>query len=90
MQDGIAADLDGNALQGTPELVVQDRRQYTFHLGGTVNLTTRADYYWRDDFYARIFNRPIDKIESWDVVNAQVELGVEQQQLVSCAATSTT
>ena len=28
----------------------------------------------RDQFYARIFNRPIDKIDSWDVVNAQVEL----------------
>jgi iron complex outermembrane receptor protein len=49
--------------------------QYTFHLGSTMNLTARADYYWRDSFYARIFNRPIDKIDAWDVVNAQVELG---------------
>ena len=47
-----------------------------------MNLTARADYYWRDDFYARIFNRPIDKIESWDVVNAQVELELGEQQLV--------
>ena len=75
VQDGIAADLDGNSLQGTPEWSFKVGAQYTFHLGSTMNLTTRADYYWRDEFYARIFNRPIDKIDAWDVVNAQVELG---------------
>ena len=75
VQDGIAADLDGNSLQGTPEWSFKVGAQYTFHLGSTMNLTTRADYYWRDSFYARIFNRPIDKIDAWDVVNAQVELG---------------
>jgi iron complex outermembrane recepter protein len=74
VQDGVAADLDGNSLQGTPEWSFKVGAQYTFHLGSSMNLTTRADYYWRDSFYARIFNRPIDKIDSWDVVNAQVEL----------------
>jgi outer membrane receptor protein involved in Fe transport len=74
VQDGIAADLDGNSLQGTPEWSFKVGAQYTFHLGSTLNLTARADYYWRDSFYARIFNRPIDKIDAWDVVNAQVEL----------------
>ena len=48
-------------------MVVQGRRAVHFHLGSSLNLTTRADYYWRDSFYARIFNRPIDKIDSWDV-----------------------
>ena len=74
VQDGIAANLDGKSLQGTPEWSFKVGAQYTFHLGSSMNLTTRADYYWRDQFYARIFNRPIDKIDAWDVVNAQVEL----------------
>ena len=74
VQDGVAANLDGNSLQGTPEWSFKVGAQYTFHLGSSLNLTTRADYYWRDSFYARIFNRPIDKIDAWDVVNAQVEL----------------
>jgi len=74
VQDGIAADLDGNSLQGTPEWSFKVGAQYTFHLGSALNLTARADYYWRDSFYARIFNRPVDKIDAWDVVNAQVEL----------------
>ena len=74
-QDGIAADLDGNQLQSAPELSFKIGAQYTFDIGSSLSLTARADYYWRDDFYARIFNRPIDRIESWDVVNAQLELG---------------
>ena len=74
VQDGIAADLDGNSLQGTPEWSFKVGAQYTWGIGSSLSLTTRADYYWRDEFYARIFNRPIDKIDAWDVVNAQVEL----------------
>ena len=73
VQDGIAANLDGNRLQSAPEWSFKVGAQYTFGIG-SLNLTARADYYWRDDFYARIFNRPIDKIPSWDTLNAQVEL----------------
>jgi iron complex outermembrane receptor protein len=74
VQDGVAADLDGNQLPYAPELSFKVGAQYTFAIGSSLSLTARADYYWRDEFYARIFNRPIDKIDSWDVVNAQVEL----------------
>ncbi len=35
VQDGIAADLDGNSLQGTPEWSFKVGAQYTFHLGST-------------------------------------------------------
>jgi len=75
VQDGVAANLDGNQLQYAPELSFKIGAQYTFQIGSNLNLTARADYYWRDEFYARIFNQPIDKIDSWDVVNAQIELG---------------
>jgi iron complex outermembrane receptor protein len=74
VQDGIAANLHGNRLAGTPELSFKIGAQYTLGVGANLDLTARADYYWRDDFYARIFNRPIDRIESWDVLNAQLEL----------------
>jgi hypothetical protein len=33
------------------------------------------DYYWQDDMWGRNFNRdPVDKIDSWDVWNAEVKL----------------
>jgi hypothetical protein len=33
-----------------------------------------VDYYWQDDSQARIYNSPIDRIESWSNVNAQITL----------------
>lgn len=74
--DGVNADLDGNQLAYSPEWSFKVGAQYTFNLGG-MKLTPRVDYYWRDDFYARIFNKPIDKIESWDLLNAQIQFGAD-------------
>jgi len=71
--NGVEADLSGNELAGAPEFSAKIGMQYTIGLGG-MELIPRVDYYWRDSFYARIFNRPIDKIDSWDVLNAQVTL----------------
>jgi outer membrane receptor protein involved in Fe transport len=73
--NGVEADLSGNELAGAPEFSAKVGAQYTFEFGGGMSLVPRVDYYWRDSFYARIFNRPIDRIDSWDVLNAQVTLG---------------
>lgn len=72
--NGVEADLEGNELAGAPEFSVKAGVQYSFEFAN-LQLVPRIDYYWRDSFYARIFNRPIDKIDSWDVLNAQVTLG---------------
>ncbi|HEX2494493.1 MAG TPA: TonB-dependent receptor, partial [Steroidobacter sp.] len=72
--DGVPADLGGNELPSAPEFSFKVGAQYAFAVGADYALTARADYYWRSDFYARIFNQPIDKIESWDVLNAQIEI----------------
>ena len=72
--DGISVDLDGNQLQNAPEWSLSLGAQYTFTLPGDYALSTRVDYYWQDDMYGRLFNRPIDKIDSWDIWNAQANL----------------
>jgi len=74
VRDGIAQDLSGNHLGGSPEFSFKVGTQYTARIGDGLKLTPRLDYYWRDSFYARIFNQPIDKIESWGLFNGQVEL----------------
>ena len=48
--------------------------QYTFYLPQNHSLSLRLDYYWQDEMYARNFNKPVDRIESWDVWNAQASL----------------
>lgn len=72
--DGVAADLSGNQLSLSPELSFKVGAQYTFGLPKGMQLTPRIDYYWRDDFYGRIYNKPIDQIASWDLMNAQIDL----------------
>jgi outer membrane receptor protein involved in Fe transport len=71
---GIEADLDGNQLQNSPEWSVSLGAQYTFDLPADYDLSLRVDYYWQDEMYARLFNREIDKIDDWDVWNAQAYL----------------
>jgi outer membrane receptor protein involved in Fe transport len=74
ISDGIPEDLEGNSLQNSPEYSVSLGAQYTFYLPGNHSLSTRVDYYWQDEMYARNFNKPVDKIDDWDVWNAQMTL----------------
>ncbi|MEQ9393613.1 TonB-dependent receptor [Haliea sp.] len=69
--DGISQDLDGNQLQNSPEWTVSLGAEYTFALQDSSELSLRVDYYWQDEMYARLFNREIDRIDSWDIWNAQ-------------------
>ncbi|HSG87792.1 MAG TPA: TonB-dependent receptor [Pseudomonadales bacterium] len=71
---GIAADLSGNQLPGSPEFSVKMGVQYSFYFGNGMELVPRLDYYWQDEFYYRVYNSRQDKIDSWDVVNASMTL----------------
>ncbi len=69
--DGIPVDVSGNQLQNSPEMTLSLGAQYNWMLNGGAELNMRVDYYWQDEMYGRFFNRPIDRIESWDIWNAQ-------------------
>ena len=45
--------------------------EYTHYFGNGATLSGRVDYYWQDDYSARIFDRELDRVNSWDVWNAQ-------------------
>ncbi|WP_027950961.1 TonB-dependent receptor [Haliea salexigens] len=69
--DGIAQNLDGNQLQNAPEWSLSLGAQYNLSFADSSALSLRVDYYWQDAMYARMFNRPIDRIDAWDIWNAQ-------------------
>jgi iron complex outermembrane receptor protein len=71
--DAVEKNVSGNPLAGSPETSFSLGAQYTFRIGD-LDLTPRVDYYWQDESQARIFNSPVDTIESWDNVNAQITL----------------
>jgi outer membrane receptor protein involved in Fe transport len=71
---GVPRDVSGNQLGNAPEWQFSAGAQYRFRLPADYSLTARIDYFWQEEMYARIFNQPIDKIDSWDIWNAQATL----------------
>ena len=71
-RDGIEVNLKGNSLPNSPEFTVSLGGQYTFYFAGGASLAARLDYYWQDEYTARIFNRQLDRVDAWDVWNAQL------------------
>ncbi len=72
--DGITVNLEGNELIQAPKWTVSLGGQYTHFFDNGMTLSGRVDYYWQDENFARTFNREMDRIPSWDVINAQVQL----------------
>ncbi len=75
--DAVEKNLKGNPLAGSPDSSFSIGAQYSFRVGDSLELTPRVDYYRQSDSQGRIYNSPIDRIESWDVVNAQITLAPE-------------
>ena len=65
-------------MQNSPEWSVSIGGHYTYNLPRDYPLSMRVDYYWQDSMYARLFNLPVDKIDSWDVWNAQANLSAPE------------
>lgn len=72
--DGVAVDLSGNELQNSPEFKFAVGAQYTHDFDNDMSLVARVDYSFTGDYYGRNFNRNIDRVGSYDVVNAQLTL----------------
>ena len=72
---GIARNLHGSQLPQVPRGQVGVGAQYTWKLNQGYTLVPRVDYYWQASMEARLWNDPnVDRIGSWDVMNAQVQL----------------
>jgi iron complex outermembrane recepter protein len=72
--ESVPTNLRGNSLIQSPEWTVSLGAQYSHFFDNGLSLTGRVDYYWQDEFYATTFNRPQDRISSWDIWNAQLTL----------------
>lgn len=67
-------DLDGNTLRNAPEYSVNVGGQYTHLFDSGYELSGRAEYFWQDDYFANEFNKPSDKLDSWEQLNLQATL----------------
>jgi len=67
---GFSKDLSGNELPNAPPLTLSAGAQYTVPLSLDWAGTLRADYYWQDYSWARVFNdNPYDRLRGYTNVN---------------------
>lgn len=66
---GVPVKLSGKELPNSPKMTLAIGAEYTFELGGDWELTARADYYWQDEMYSRIYNTISDRIDAYSNVN---------------------
>jgi len=72
---GFDKNLGGNELPNTPPFTVSGGAQYTVPVTNDWAATLRADYYWQDYSWARIFNdNPYDRLRGYTNVNLSVIL----------------
>ena len=77
---GIPVSIEGNELPQTPKNTVSLGAQYTLPIDGGYEMVIRGDYYWQGDMWTRVMNSdPVDKIESWDIVNLSIQLNALEQ-----------
>ncbi|HEU0043670.1 TonB-dependent receptor [Sphingomonas sp.] len=73
LPDGIPVDLTGNQLPNAPMYKFTVGFQHTLPIG-EFNLVTRADLNYTGEYFSRSFNRNIDRIKGYEVVNISVQL----------------
>jgi outer membrane receptor protein involved in Fe transport len=68
--EGFDKNLGGNELPNTPPFTISAGAQYTMPVSIDWAATFRADYYWQDYSWARIFNdNPYDRLRGYTNVN---------------------
>jgi outer membrane receptor protein involved in Fe transport len=67
----VPVNLRGNELPYAPSFKVNIGAQYTMPLASTGwSATVRGDYVYQGSYFAREFNTPNDRIDSWSIANA--------------------
>ncbi len=72
--EGAEVDVTGNELPQAPNWKFSIGGQYTHDFSNGMNVVLRGDYAMTGSQFSRVFNSPIDRIESYGIANAQVQL----------------
>ena len=78
--DGVGVNIKNNQLPQAPTYKFSVGAQYTIDLGHGMNIVPRADLNYTGNFYASIFNQNIDRVQGYEVVNAQVQLNARDDR----------
>ncbi|MGK6320076.1 TonB-dependent receptor domain-containing protein [Sphingomonas sp. DT-204] len=71
---GVEVNIRGNKLPGAPTYKASVGAQYTIDFANGMTLVPRADLNFTGNSYASVFNRQMDRLPAYEVINAQITL----------------
>ena len=71
---GVPVNIKGNELPQAPNYKFSVGAQYTFDFANGMTLVPRADLAFTGNSYGTIFNSNADRIQAYEVINAQIQL----------------
>lgn len=69
-----AVNIRGNTLAFSPESSIQFGIQYTHEVGENWEVAYRAQTFWQDKYFTRLYNTPSDRQDSWQQTDLSVTL----------------
>lgn len=72
--------IGGNDLRFTPKHTIALNASYRIPVSASSDFTIRGDYFWQDDTFARAQNLPVDRIDSFQTINAAARLTLEDKK----------
>jgi len=80
MNVGVPVSVRGNQLPQSPHYKFSAGIQWTGQLGHDWNITPRVDLAYTGGYYGSIFNNNVNRIQGYDVINAQIQLNGPSDQ----------
>ena len=80
VSQGVEVDLAGKQLPNAPRYKFSAGFQYTADFANGMSLVPRLDLAYTGNTYGRSFNRPIDRIQGYAQVNAQIQLNARNDR----------
>jgi outer membrane receptor protein involved in Fe transport len=78
---GVPVNIRGNRLPQAPTYKFSVGAQYTIDVGTSGwTVVPRADLNYTGDFYAAIFNLPVDRVQGYEIVNAQLQVNAPNER----------
>jgi hypothetical protein len=70
----VPVNIKGNNLPQSPHFKFSAGLQWTGYIGTDWTIVPRIDFNYTGGYYGSIFGQPINRIQGYEVVNAQVQL----------------
>jgi outer membrane receptor protein involved in Fe transport len=74
LEAGVPVNIRGNNLPQSPHFKFSAGLQYTADFANGWTLVPRVDFNYTGGYYGSIFGNPINRVQGYEVVNAQVQL----------------